>query len=321
MWVPSGARLLSGACLLALAGAPAVNAQEFRSGVDMVALAVTVTDGKGQAITGLGARDFTVLDEGVRQEVVLFGSAQVPLDVALVLDTSGSMLAALPMLKNGARGLLGRLRAGDRAMLVDVKGRISVPEPLTADLARIEAAIGRVSVSGNTAIHDGIYLALRQFERDRRSPSELRRQALVVFSDGLDTASRMDFNEVMALARTLDVTIYSIVLHDRTATPGTWMTEQIREARWQMRVLTHDTGGLAYFPTRTLALEQTYDTIARELVNQYALAYLAPLPGEGQTFRRVSIGLVPPAQGAARTRTGYVVAGTRGTDLSGVSNR
>jgi Ca-activated chloride channel homolog len=313
MWVTSGARMLSGVCLLTLAGALTVNAQEFRSGVDMVGLAVTVTDGKGQAVTGLSARDFTILDDGVRQEVALFGSAQVPLDVVLVFDTSSSMAAALPVVKSGARGLLSSLRAGDRAAVVEVKGTINAPAALTADLPSIEAAISRLSARGNTALYDGVYLSLRQFERERRVLPELRHQALVLFSDGVDTASRLGFDDVTALARALDVTIYSITLQEENPSQDPALADRVREAGWQMRRLTRDTGGLAFFPKQILELERIYGTIARELVNQYTLAYLAPVPGEGQTFRRVSIGVVPPARGVARTRTGYVVATARGT--------
>lgn len=306
-----GARLVSGACLLVLAGADSSSAQEFRSRVDMVALAVSVTDGKGQAVTGLTPSDFRVIDDGVPQEVAVFGSVQVPLDVMLVLDTSGSMLEALHLVKSGAHGLLGRLRAGDRAALVEVKGAIDVPEGLTADLPRIESAVGRLSARGQTALYDGVYLSLRQFERERQVHPDLRRQALVVFSDGIDTVSRMGFDEVTALARALDVTIYSITWNEASTFPE--LADQVREATWQMRTLTRDTGGLAYCPKHIGELEGIFDTIARELVNQYALAYVAPVPGERQTFRRVSIGLVPPARGVARTRPGYHVAPARGT--------
>jgi VWFA-related protein len=321
MWVTSGARMLSGVYLLALAGALTVNAQEFRSGVDMVALAVTVTDGKGQAVTGLCARDFRVFDDGVPQEVALFGSAQVPLDVVLVFDTSSSMVAALPVVKSGALGLLSGLRAGDRAALVEVMGTINVPGALTADLPSIEAAIGRLSASGNTALHDGVYLSLRQFERERRVRPERRHQALVLFSDGVDTASHLGFDEVAALARALDVTIYSITLQEEKGSEGPALAARVRAASWQMRTLTRDTGGLAYFPKRIWELERIYETIARELVNQYTLAYVAPVRGKGQPFRRVSVGLVAPAQGVARTRTGYVVAPALGANASGGSHR
>ena len=237
MWVTSGARMLSGVCLLALAGAFTVNAQEFKSGVDMVALAVTVTDGKGQAVTGLCARDFRVFDDGVLQEVALFGSDQVPLDVVLAFDTSSSMVAALPVVKSGARGLLDRLGDSDRAALVEVKGNINVPVWLTADIASIHTAIGRLAAAGNTALYDGLYLSLRQFERERRVEPGLRRQALIVFSDGIDTVSRMGFDEVSRLARALDVTIYSITLQEEKAGGAVVSADQVREAAWQMCTL------------------------------------------------------------------------------------
>jgi Ca-activated chloride channel homolog len=319
MRLASGARILSAACLLAVAGAHSLNAQQFRSGVDMVALPVTVTDGDGQTVSGLCARDFRVFDNGVPQEVALFGSDQVPLDVMVVVDASTSMTAVLPAVKSGARGLLGRLRAGDRSALVEIKGTIQVPEPLTADLRKIEAAIDRLTASGNTALYNGVYLSLRQFERERRAGRELRRQALVLFSDGVDTVSRIGFDEVTALARALDVTINSITLQGEKPSGDHAVADRAREASWQMRTLTRDTGGLAYFPKRVWELERIFQTIARELVNQYAIAYVAPARAEGQTFRRVSIGLVPPARGVPRTRAGYVAAPASGA--TGSSDR
>ena len=93
-------------CFLMVAAAQAAHAQMFRSRVDMVGLTVTVTDARGQEITGLTADDFAVYEDGVQQQVSLFGSEKVPLDVALVLDTSSSMHAVQPAVKRGARALL-----------------------------------------------------------------------------------------------------------------------------------------------------------------------------------------------------------------------
>ena len=77
---------------------------------------------------------------------------------------------------------------------------------------------------------------------------------------------------------------------------------------WEMRTLTRDTGGVAFFPWKPEELARVYDTIARELVNQYAVGYVVPRPEEIRRFRQVSVRLVPPARGQARTRTGYAAS-------------
>jgi Ca-activated chloride channel homolog len=301
----SGARMAGCVCLLVIASTAAERAQEFRSGVEMVALSVTVTDRRGESVSGLGAGDFAVYEDGVQQPVSLFGSSHVPLDVALVLDTSASMASVLPVVKQGARDLLARLRPGDRATLIDLKRRIEVRQALTADLPGVAAAVGAAAASGTTALYDGVYLSLRQLARERRLRPELRRKALVVFSDGIDTASHLGFEEIAELARATDVVVYTITPDHRYHSPLELGLDRQRVAAWEMRTLTRDTGGLAFFTVKPEELTQAYDTIARELVNQYALGYVVPRPEETRRFRRVSIRLVPPARGLTRTRAGY----------------
>lgn len=290
--------------LLIVSSTSAERAQTFKGGVAMVALSVTVTDGRGDIVSGLTVADFAVYEDGVQQPVAVFGSAHVPLDVGLVLDTSISMSPLLPVVKQGARDLLSRLRAGDRATLIDIKRRMEVRQGLTADLPSVAAAVDRIDASGTTSLYDGVYLSLREFQHERQQHPGLRRQALVVFSDGIDTTSRLGFPEVAELARSADVAIYTIIPDTHATLVGTHL-DRWRTASWEMRTLTRDTGGLAFFPEKPDGLTQVYDSITRELVNQYALAYLVPRPEDNRRFRRVSIRLVPPARGMARTRAGY----------------
>ena len=277
----------------------------FKSRVDMVALTVSVTDANGQSVAGLSADDFVIFEDGVRQELILFGSDGVPVDVALVVDTSSSMTTALPMVKLAASGLVKTLRNGDRAAVVDVKDSTRVPQPLTRDLMQVEAAIGRLTPRGSTALHDAIYITLRQFARERIAlPEEARRHAVIVLSDGVDTASHVAFEAITELARNLDVTIYTIALRDQLSSdPG--IREALRGATWEMGSLARETGGRAFFPASALALQGIYDTIGRELANQYALGYVSSAAGAG-AFRRIGLKLLPPAEGTPRTRAGYV---------------
>jgi Ca-activated chloride channel homolog len=293
----------SAAGLLALGIASVAHAQLFRTGVDMVALTVTVTDPKGHSIKNLSAGDFTVLEEGVEQQITVFGREEVPVDVALVLDTSASMDSVLPLVKSGARGLLSELRSGDRVSVVDVKTTVRTVAPLPAEGPEAAAAIDRLAAVGATALYDGIYMALRQFERERRLRPELRRQALVVFSDGIDTASHIGFEEINDFARALDVTIYPIALQPPAVGRTHPHAERLRQAAWEMRTLARETGGVPFFPTEPTELATIYDRIAGELVSQYALGYVSSADSRAPAFRRVSIRLVEG--GVARTRAGY----------------
>jgi VWFA-related protein len=198
----------------------------------------------------------------------------------------------LSLVREAAARLVDSLRPGDRAALVEVKDSVAVPQPLTGDPGRIVAAVDALQPSGQTAVYDGLYLSLREFERQRRVRAEMRRQALVLLSDGRDNASHVTFEDVTELARRMDVTVYTIAPAE--ASDG-----------WALRTLARETGGVAFFPSKRFELEAIYGTIARELVSQYALGYAAPAGENDAVFRHVTVRVLPPARGIARTRSGY----------------
>lgn len=301
--------LLVGALVLVVADRAYAQEPGFRSGADVVALTVTITNAGGQFVRGLTARDLVVYDDGVEQPIVRFGSEEVPLDVAFVLDTSGSMWSELPRMKKAALALVSLLRAGDRAAIFDVKTIVEVAARLTADRNAIALALERIYASGSSSIYAGVSAALREFERERSTSTEMRRQALVLLSDGLDNGSVVRFSDVAQLARRLDVTIYSVAL--RSDPPSSRSlplleAEDVRTYDNALNSLARDTGGLALFPDHADALEGICASIARELVSQYAVGYLAPVTGPQGTLRHLSVGVVPPAEGLVRTRSGYV---------------
>ena len=193
---------------LAVHGPAPLSAQgpTFKTGVAMVPLTVTVTDTNGKHVTGLTGDDFKVFEDGVEQPLSFFACDEVPVNVALVVDTSGSMRADLPLVQAAALGLVGSLRASDRGAVVTVRENAGIPQPFTSDQALIERAIRGLSMSGATALYDGLYVVLKEFERERRAAVQVRRQALVVLSDGLDNRSRLGFDDVIDFARRVDVT-------------------------------------------------------------------------------------------------------------------
>ena len=250
--------LLVGALVLVVADPAHAQEPSFRSGVDIVALTVTVTNAAGQFVSGLTARDLVVYDDGVEQPIVLFGSEEVPLDVAFVLDTSGSMRSDLPLVKKAALALVSLLRAGDRAAIFEVKTTIGVAARLTADRNAIAVAVERLYASGSSSIYDGVNAALREFERERSTSREMRRQALVLLSDGFDNSSEVRFGDVAQLARRLDVTIYSVALRSARPSPRSlsgFEPENVGTYDNALDSLARETGGLALFPSRADALE------------------------------------------------------------------
>jgi Ca-activated chloride channel family protein len=293
---------------LALGNPAPVGAQQptFKSGVDMVPLTVTVTDGKGRHVTGLTLDDFTVLEDGVVQPLSFFGTGEVPVDVALVIDASASMGRDLPLVQKAASGLVRTLRASDRGTVVEVKDAVRIPQPLTSDRAQLETTIHNLRASGSTALYDGLYVMLKEFDRARRQNHEVRRQALVLLSDGLDNTSHLPFEDVMELARRVGVNIYVIALRGEAARMARANQDNaVLHAEYAMRTVARETGGRAFFPRAASELTAIYNAIGVELASQYELGYVPVTPGATGTFRRVAVRMAGATAGAARTRSGY----------------
>jgi len=197
----------------ATAQAPTTSPQAtFRSNVDLVALNVVVTDSDQKYVSGLRPSDFAVFEDGVQQDVSFFGASGVALDLAILLDTSASMTGKMQLVQQAAIGFLKTLRADDRAIIVDIKDATKIMYPLGGDLEAAKQAILSTSPRGGTALYNGAYLTLKEMVKERRSNSEVRRQALVVLSDGDDTASLLTEESVLDTAKRTGTVVCVVTL-------------------------------------------------------------------------------------------------------------
>ena len=280
----------------------------FRAGVDLVALNVVVTEGGTKFVTGLQPQNFTIYEDGVQQDVTFFAATSVPLDLAILLDTSSSMSDKLREVQLAATGFVSTLREGDRSMIVDIKDATRVIQPLTEDVAAAKGAISSTSAKGGTALFNGIYLTLKELTKQRRQTDDVRRQAIVVLSDGEDTASLVAFDDVMAQAKEAGIAIYTITLRSpflvQMAAAGG--KRYFSEAEYSMRALAQETGARSFFPSVISELAGVYDSIAQELASQYALGYTPKNPRRDGSFRRLIVRIADHPGAAPRTRTGYV---------------
>jgi len=197
----------------ASSAAPASTTPTFRSGVDLVALTVVVTDPQRHLLTGLGEQDFVVLEDGVQQDLSFFAANRVPLDLSLLLDTSASMSDKMTTMQEAATGFASTLQPGDRISIVDIKDTVKVLHPLDDDLDGARAAIRSTTARGGTALYNGLYMTLREMMTKRRtSGDDVRRQAIAVLTDGDDTASLVSFDDVLDVAKQAGISVYTIAL-------------------------------------------------------------------------------------------------------------
>lgn len=273
----------------------------FRTGIDVVSLNVTVTTADQQFVTDLGQQDFLVFEDGVKQDVSFFTRSQLPIALALLLDTSASMDDKMATAQEAAIGFARRLRPEDVAQVIDFDSRVTILQTFTSDGPALEKAIRTTAAGGSTSMYNAIYIALNEMKKVRaESADDIRRRAIVVLSDGEDTSSLLPFEEVLELAKRAETAIYTIGIRSRD--PGA--TRGFREAEFVLKQLAHETGGRAFFPLSVEELPAIYTLIASELSSQYTVGYTSKNARRDGSWRRVVVRLARPNT-IARTKQGY----------------
>ena len=273
----------------------------FRAGVDIVSLNVTVMDPANRYVTDLDQGDFLIFEDGVKQDVTFFNKRQQPIAMSLLLDSSASMEDKLVTLQKAATEFVRTLKPNDIAQLIDFDSRVEIRQPFTPVKKELETAILETAAGGSTSLHNAIYISLKELRKIKaQSEQDVRRQALVVFSDGEDTSSLVSFEEVLDLAKRSETAIYTIAL--RSTEPS--HSKGFREAEFVMRQLAQETGGRAFFPSRIEDLSGVYAQIADELSSQYTIGYTSKNHLRNGAWRRVVVQVARP-NATPRTKKGY----------------
>ena len=275
----------------------------FRTGVDLVSLNVTVTDAGARYVTDLEQGDFQVFEDGVLQDVTFFNKTNLPIALGLLLDTSASMETRLPIAQEAAIGFAKKLRPQDLAEVIDFDSRVLILQPFTNKAPELEQAIKRTSAGGSTSMYNAIYIALKDLKKVvATNIDEIRRQAIVVLSDGEDTSSLLPFEEVLDLAKRSETAIYAIGL--RSNEVGATSNKGFKEAEFVLRQLSQETGGRTFFPTQVSELPGIYGQISDELSSQYTVGYTSRNAKRDGAWRRLVV-RVNRQNAVPRTKQGY----------------
>jgi Ca-activated chloride channel family protein len=289
------------------AQAPPQPATTFRSGVDLVALNVTVTDPSNHYITDLSAGDFLVYEDGVKQEVGYFSRTSLSLSVSLLLDSSASMDDKMRTTQEAALEFVQSLRPEDQAQVIDFDSRVNVLAPFTSSKADLGKAIASTVAGGSTSLYTAVYIALRELKKtESRGMEDLRRRAVIVLSDGEDTSSLVSYDEVLEAAKRSETAIYAIGIRSKE-TSGTG--KGYGQADFALRQLTTQTGGRVFFPSTADELKPIYALISQELSSQYLVGYTSSNPKRDGSWRRLNIRTTRPGA-TARARMGYYAPGS-----------
>lgn len=269
----------------------------IRSQVDLVVLPVTVTDRKGHPVLGLTEGDFRVFENGQLQSITRFSHTDVPVTTGLVVDSSGSMGPNRPEVAEAAKDLLIASNPQDEFFVVNFNENVSLGLqpgiPFTDNVAELETAVLKGPSTGLTALYDAVALALKHVASGTNE-----KKALIVISDGGDNASHESSRELLSAAAHSKIIIYAIgILNEGEAdvNPGV------------LRRLAKSTGGRSYFPQSAEDLAAICKQIARDLREQYTIAYIPSDKLQDGTYRAIHVSVHAPGRGSlvVRTRAGY----------------
>lgn len=268
----------------------------FGSEVQVVRLNVSVLDRDDRFVTDLKEKDFEVLEDGVPQVLTTFVRHELPVSLVLLMDASDSIASRLALAKSAAIGFLEALRPEDEASLVTFNDSVVVHQGFTSDREALRAAVGRISAGGPTALYNALYVTLKSFPPPRED-ADLRRRAILLLSDGADTASLVWEEQVIELARRREATIHVIDLRQKG--------EPTNRSAQLLRLLADESGGEVHQPGSIHELDNVYARIAQELRSQYTMGYVSSDPGHDGRWRRIEVRVPARPDLRLRHRTGY----------------
>jgi Ca-activated chloride channel homolog len=275
----------------------------FEVGIEVINLNVSITDPRGQYVTGLAREDFAVFEDGIKQDLSIFAHENLPISMVLMVDTSASMDDKLAAARTAGKRFVRTLRPQDVAQVMQFNDRATVLQDFTAAHAELDDAFDRTEASGPTALHNALYVALKDLAKQKSAGGELRRRALVLLSDGEDTASLVSDDQVLELARKTEINIYAISLRAKAAPDRSRL--KFSQAAHLLTALTQDTGGQVHFPNSISELEAVYDRIAEELRSQYSLGYVSSNKRSDGKWRRIVVRVPTREDLKVRHKLGY----------------
>jgi len=274
-------RVLSILALFPLLGQPAIDlrSKSFRAASELVTTAVTVRDAEGRLVTTLEQQDFSIEEDGVPQPITQFTKARVPVSVSLTLDISDSMRGQrMADARTALAHFLDRLLAPeDEAALVGFNHEARLFAPWTTERAGMRARLDDIRPSGGTALYDAIDVSLPLFE-SRQHP----RAAVLLVSDGADTASDTSPTALKQKLNRSDVFLYAIGIDSADARAST------RINPFTLQELTSQGGGYTEIIRTTADLGPATERIAEELNSQYMLGYTPTRKADG-TYHLVRV--------------------------------
>jgi Ca-activated chloride channel homolog len=280
---------------LALATPAGIHAQPpaFRAATRLVVVHATVRNSRGELITDLERGAFTVYENGKRQPITLFRRDDIPVSLGLLIDNSGSMRMLRPKVEAAALALARASNPQDEIFVLNFNDKPRLDVPFTSDVRVLEAGIGRVDSIGGTAMRDAIDVAQGYLsEHGTRD-----RKVLLVITDGIDNASVVTRGRIEKQAEERDTVIFAVGLFGDA--------DRVKQGRHELDQLADRTGGLTYYPASIDEVDAVALEIARQIRNQYTIAYAPLNQALDGSYRTIRVTVSGPRRVSVRAREGY----------------
>jgi Ca-activated chloride channel family protein len=279
---------------------PAEPATTLRVDVKLVNVFVTVTDAHGAPIGGLGRENFILKEDDQEQKIAIFDrESELPLSIALAIDTSMSTRHDLPLEQTAAKRFAHTILRPVDALSVYGFSQVTreATHGYTADLRHIDESIDHIHLGESTAMYDAIFVVARSLDHRKG------RKVIVLITDGEDVGSTIAYKDALRAAEEAEALIYSVIIVPIEASAG-------REIGGEHALiqLSEDTGGKYYYATSAAQLDDAFRRISDELRTQYLLAYYSSQRTTFSEFRRIEIkvtGVPDTPTYRVRHRAGY----------------
>ncbi|MDQ3750921.1 MAG: VWA domain-containing protein [Acidobacteriota bacterium] len=285
----------------------------IRVNTELVTLTATVTDKNGRYRADLKRGDFTVYENGAEQKLEYFNTGdRVPVSLGIVFDTSGSMEDKIEGVRDAVEHFVKSVAPGDEIFLIQFSDDAELILDFTDDKRRILGAVENLEPQGSTALYDAVLLGLQKI-RDGKH----RKRALLLLTDGNDTASSTTFQEITALARKSEVIIYGLGIGhgEKGSSHSGVFDNQIKDTvdMRTLRALADATGGNAYYLENAHEggrdlVDEAAEEVAKELKQQYTLGYYPTDKKDNGAFRQIKVELKDKLL-RVRTKRGYYYKG------------
>jgi len=281
--------------------------QSIKVDVNLVVLHTTVLDDRGRFAEGLKQDNFRVSEDKVEQKLAVFKREDVPVSMGLVIDNSGSMRDKRPRVNEAALTLVQTSNPQDEAFVVNFNDDfyLDLDKDFTNSIPELKEALERIDSRGSTALYDAIIGSLDHLKKASKD-----KRVLLIVTDGEDNTSHNSLDKTIREIQKTDTVIYTIGLLSEESKKNS------KRAKKALDQIAQASGGLAFFPENVCDVHNICEQVARDIRNQYTLAYYPSNTKRDGSFRTVQVEIIPPrgrGKLVARTRNGYYAPSGGGT--------